>query len=123
MKFTFKKYERLYKKKDIDNLFASKKSIFSYPFKIFIKEIEKNSDSDLSKILISIPKKKFRKAAKRNSLKRLIKEAYRLNKHIIFDDDKYFHIAFIYVGEQNVEYKSIVKQLIKALELIKADNN
>jgi ribonuclease P protein component len=119
MEYSFKKYERLYKKKDIDNIFSGSKSLFSYPFKIFIIEFEKQSDSDLSKILISIPKKKFRKAFKRNSLKRKVKEAYRLNKQIINSDKRrYFHIAFIYIGEENPDFKALNSKMIKALSLI-----
>jgi ribonuclease P protein component len=36
-------------------------------------------------ILISVPKKRFKHAVKRNQVKRQVREAYRHNKHILLD--------------------------------------
>ena len=72
-------------------------------------------------ILISVPKKRFKHAVKRNQVKRQVREAYRLNKHILIDSlkaqesPKKMALAFIWLDNKihstnEVEYK--VKKLL-----------
>ena len=73
-------------------------------------------------ILAGAPKKRIRQAALRNRVKRLIREAYRLNKGEFLDayrqSGKYLHIAFMYVGNDICTYTDMEKAVRKALDTI-----
>jgi len=125
-RFSFRKSERLSRKKHIKELFDKGSSFFLYPFKVFY--LENTVDQDPSnQILLSVPKKNHRKAVHRNRIKRLIREAYRLNKHILSSSsDKRYFIAYIYVGREIAEYndiKSKLKKVLLRLKSISQDDN
>ena len=82
-RYTFKKKERLASKIAISELITKGGKIKNFPFFVRFLVIE-NSDSPV-KLLISVPKKKFKLAYKRNRIKRLIREAYRLNKQSLYN--------------------------------------
>ena len=64
-----------------------------------------------AQVLISVPKKSFRKAVHRNRIKRQLKEAYRLNKNAIHSSlqDKQLHccIAVIFIAKKSVSYSDM----------------
>ncbi|WP_221408153.1 ribonuclease P protein component [Fulvivirga imtechensis] len=109
---TFKKSERLCSKKAIQELFSKGSSFYIYPFKIISRADPKGS---FHQILISVPKRNFKKAVLRNKFKRRIREAYRLNKHLLKSTSK-LQIAYIYTAKELLEYKEIERKLILALE-------
>jgi len=107
---TFKKAERLSSKTEITKLFQSS-SLFEYPFKVFYF-CSTNTEQDLPKILISVSKKRFRRANKRNTVKRRIREAYRLNKAKLLNEKaKKLNVGFIYVGKELHDFYFIEKKL------------
>lgn len=112
--FTFKKNERLRSKKAIKALFASKSSGFTYPFKYLIFP---NQSIKYHQVLISVPKKQFKKSVDRHLINRRIKEAYRLNKHILTCEIKY-DIAFIYVAKEILSFTDIEKKVSLTLQQI-----
>lgn len=120
--YTFTKKERLNSKKNIHRLFESGVSVFSYPFKIYyhIEEAAENTPS--AAILFSIGKKQFKKAVDRNRVKRLCREAYRLNKYILLDSLKekkrLIEVGFVYVGKTLPEYHDLEAKMQKALTLL-----
>lgn len=80
-----------------------------------------------AKLLISVPKKRFKKAVSRNHIKRLIREAYRLNKPDLMEkwqaDGKYFALAFVYIGSDIPSFQDldeVVKRIIEKLKSIEA---
>ena len=79
----FSKQERICRKNDFNFLFSNGKSFFSYPFRCVF--CEKESAEFLVRIAISVSKKKFKRAADRNRIKRLMREAYRLEKHYLYN--------------------------------------
>ena len=120
MKNTFKKAERLSKKKHIQELFDKGSSFYSYPFKtFFLPSKELNPKPEFHQVLISVPKRYFKKAVDRNLLKRRIREAYRLNKSILGDSDKLL-IAYIYISKEILAYAEIEKKLVAGLVKLSA---
>ncbi|MDD4776888.1 MAG: ribonuclease P protein component [Fermentimonas sp.] len=121
-RFYFKKEEKLTGDKRIEYLFAQGKSFVAYPLRVVY--LEKTSrDPAVHKILVSIPKKRIKSAVKRNRMKRLIRESFRLNKHILNDVPKdkfvYLEIAFVYVKDELTDFATVEKGMRKALTEIK----
>ncbi|MDD2525180.1 MAG: ribonuclease P protein component [Bacteroidales bacterium] len=79
----FCKEERLCGKTSIDTLFQKGKGFIVYPFRVVWLTVPKKGDFPCE-LLISVPKRKFKRANKRNRIKRYIREAYRLNKGILY---------------------------------------
>ena len=69
-------------------------------------------------MLVSIPKKNFKKAVTRNLIKRRVKEAYRLNKYLLADVANTFpklQIGYIYTAKEILPYQLIEAKLKKTL--------
>jgi ribonuclease P protein component len=90
----FSKDEKLCSNKLIKELFAGGYSFKQYPFIITLKKESLNSVKPV-KILIHVSKKRFNKAVDRNLIKRIIKEAYRLNKKSFYENLKNKEIEII----------------------------
>ena len=68
-----------------------------------------------SRILLSVPKKNFKRAVRRNLLKRRLRESYRLQKQLL---DAPYDILFAYTAKEVLSYAEIHAALGRALELI-----
>jgi len=117
--FGFPKNEHLTGKKTIENLFENGKSVIDFPLRaVFCKTKEHNS----AKILVSVPKKHFKRAVLRNYHKRLIRENYRLNKQIISDSliDKDFgiNIAITLITSEKQDFLKISEKTVAILNKI-----
>jgi ribonuclease P protein component len=120
---SFNKEERLCNVKLIDKLYHNGSSFLVYPFRI----LWLSADSDLvfpAQILISVPKKRFKRAVDRNLLKRRIREIYRLNKSELlypFLNERSEKIIFgiNYIGNEIAEYPSLEKKFISAIQRLK----
>ena len=84
MRNTFGKEEKLCSKVLISSLFTKGKRFFIHPLKINWAEVQHYRGADIQ-VLIVVSKRNFKNAVDRNRIKRLIREAYRLNKSIIYD--------------------------------------
>ena len=119
---TLNKSERLCSKKLIERLFAGgNKSFPAFPLRAVYMTLEPEENTADASLLISVPKKRFKHAVKRNRVKRQIREAYRRNKHILLDaiqaseEPKKMIMAFIWLDNklhatEEIEYK--VKKLL-----------
>lgn len=119
-RFTFNKEERISGKIRINHLFTSGEAFLVYPFRVvYMKKTGSDTDRTTS-VLISVPKKRLKRAVDRNRIKRLAREAYRLNKRLLVDsDDKLpLDIAFIYVADKLVSYQLVEKSITKALHIL-----
>ncbi len=100
---TLPKEERLCGKKEIAALLA-KGRFCDAPGKIRFCYL-KGTGSGLNRIMVSVPKKLFRRAVRRNLLKRRIRESYRKQKHALADTGT--DILFIYGNREIMTYKDI----------------
>ena len=120
----FPKQERLSSQKIIEELFSKGSSNYLYPFRIII--LGRNEENTgLPQILITVPKKNFKKAVDRNRIRRQIREAYRKNKSSIFSEKNAImplYMAIIYAAKEKIDYKELEKKLILILlRFTKAD--
>jgi len=118
--YTFSKKERLSHRKQIDKLFSEGRSFTLHPFKVFYA-IHENAGEYPVQILIAIPKKEYKKAVDRNRLRRLIREAYRLNKHALVEHLSQIklniHIGFVYLGNSAIPpFAEIEEKLTSCLQ-------
>lgn len=119
-KFTLSKNEKLKSKKSIDLLFEVGKHISIFPLRqvYILQDLPKGQRESL--FAVSVPKKSFKRAVDRNRIKRLIREAYRLNclplKEKLLADNKQLMVMYIYFGKEMPIYEDIEKTMIKIIE-------
>lgn len=115
----FSKAEHLCGEKRITRLFTLGEAFISYPLRV-VYLIEPKIDVEPASVLIAVPKKRFKRANKRNRLKRLIREGYRQNKHelveIVNSKGLQIHIAFNYVSDEELDFITIEKKMKIALQ-------
>ena len=111
--FSFRKAERLSKKKYIQELFNKGSSFYFAPFKIFVLQHPEASQS-CHQVLISVSSRHFKKAVDRNLIKRRIREAYRLQKNKLPLSPK-FIIGFIYVSKEILSFEEIKAKMLLSL--------
>lgn len=122
-KYSFKKQERLKSRKLIRELFEKGSSFFIFPFKVIYLTGYLKDDSP-HQTLVSIPRRNFRRAVDRNKLKRRVREAYRLNKNILYKTDEVcppLIIAFIFVGKELMDFYKLESKLKICLERLKKE--
>ncbi len=114
--FKYPKSEKLKSQKAIDLLFSEGKSVSKYPLRLVYRKMETHQDETL-KFGVSVSKKYFKRAVDRNYFKRVLRETYRLNKHLIVDklQDKYA-IMFFYQTKDKLDYHEINAKTIQLFE-------
>lgn len=98
-------------------IYSQGKNYFSYPFKVIFREAE---DGD-ERLIISVPKKIFKRAVKRNLIRRRIKEAFRLNcrnTSAVRGKD----IMLVYVSSHIFDYGKISATLTEAISKMESNS-
>lgn len=116
MNFTYPKNERLKSKTTIGLLFSEGKSVSKYPLRLVFRQAEGNSE-EITKVGVSVSKKYFKKAVDRNYFKRVLRETYRLNKHLLLDNlDQPYSIMLFYQTKDRLSYEEINTKTIQLFE-------
>lgn len=120
-KHTFPKTERLSSVILIEKLFAGgSKSLPAFPLRIVYMPVEGEELPAVS-VLISVSKKRFKRAVKRNRVKRQIREAYRKHKYLLIDPlkaaGKKAAIAFIWLDNELHASDEIEEKVKKLLQI------
>lgn len=122
--YTFIKEERLRHKKDIDRLFSEGIRFYSDPF-LVIRISEPFDSRHPMRVLISVSKKRIRKAVLRNRMKRRIREAYRTHKTALYDtlnkNRRFCTLALIYNSGEIAEYKDVEEKIILILKRLQKE--
>lgn len=121
---TLCKAERLNGKKQVDSLFMGGRgrAMSIYPIRMIyaIGQCDAASREPQAKIMVSVPKRYFKRAVKRNRVKRQLREAYRRNKHLLLDmlaqhPGTQVLIAFIWTSDELSDSAGIESRMKKLL--------
>lgn len=115
MQHSYPKAEKLKSKKLIDSLFVEGKSVKAFPLRLVYLESELLAMDIKVQAGVSVAKRNFKLAVSRNRIKRLMRESYRLHKHLIDTKGTTFAMLFIYTGHKEVSQKDLHKAMVKIL--------
>ena len=114
------KAERINSKITIETIFKNGKSVFSFPYKVVWNTEVADENKPAVEILLSVGKKRFKKAVDRNHIKRLIRETFRTNKHILWDycevNNLRLQIALVYVDKEIGDFQTHNKAFLKIID-------
>jgi ribonuclease P protein component len=120
----FGKMEKLKSRKLSEELFAWGKSISVFPIRIlYIFSALRTDEKPLLQVGVSVSKRNFKRAVDRNGIKRLLREAYRLQKkellELMTEQKKKGFVFFIYTDKQLPEYRMVFDTMTKCLSALK----
>lgn len=118
---TFSKKERIVSQKLIEQLFSkgNSHSTSAFPLRIVYMEKEREEGEEPVLVLVSVSKRHFKRAVKRNRVKRQIREAYRHHKAILTEkvaEGKQLAVVFIWLADElyeSAQVERIVKHLLE----------
>jgi len=95
-----------------------------YPLALYYQSY-KTEDIPYHKVLVSVPKKHFKKSVVRNKIKRRIREAYRQHKHLLYNKniDLPFLLGYVYISKDVQSYKLIEKQVFNSIEYLRVSHH
>jgi ribonuclease P protein component len=129
-RYTLGKTERLKSRKIIEQLFKEGKSFSNFPFRVLYLSVKKETGTDKNEPLkcgFGVSTRHFKKAVHRNRVKRLLREAWRLQKNelqqLLESGQKQLAVFVIYTGNELPLYPlvyektgSILKRLIEKVD-------
>ena len=123
--FTLPKQERLCSRTLIEQLFLGhSQHKKEWPVRVVYQVVKRKDEDDAqTEVLMSVSKRYFKRAVKRNLVKRQLRESYRLHKAILTDvlalhPDTKILIAFIWLSGKTYDSAKVEKAVKAALEKI-----
>ncbi len=114
----FNRGERLSGRQSVTDLFQSGAIIYMTPFRLRYLHVEKSSFP--ASVVISVPKRLFKRAVDRNLLKRRIREAYRLHKpdlHTFLEKNHAsIHLAIQYMHQDLLDFHTIHDAMARGMQ-------
>jgi ribonuclease P protein component len=115
--FTLGKKERLKSRKLIDQLFNQGKSFSVFPYRIFYQHQPSLENIQAG---FGVSSRNFKKAVDRNKIKRLTREAYRIQKKSWIDEkiknNHFYALFFVYVGKELPDFELVSRKMNQILE-------
>lgn len=112
-------HNRLKLRKDIETLFLTGKAFSVFPFRVVYKMVDSTNEKATTKFGISVPKKKISKAVNRNLIKRRVREAWRLQQHLIVQNttssEQSLHCFLIYIGTANIPEYAVIAEAVSEI--------
>lgn len=123
--FTFRKEERICSRKLLDALFrgGGSHSMAVFPLRVVYMETDRVGNEPQAQMLVSVPKRHFKRAVKRNRVKRQVREAYRLHKGVVLDrmsghPGRKAAMAFIWLDDRLHDSSEVGKSVERLLRRI-----
>jgi len=117
MSFSYPKKEKLKSQKLIEQLFSEGKSVSAFPLRMVYLKTEFEDDVKF-KTGVSTSKRNFKKAVDRNRIKRLLREAYRLNKAAYFNNiSGSYALMILYISKDGTDFDSVETKMKQLLEV------
>lgn len=118
MRYTFSRNERL-KSKDILASLFKKGSHFVFP-PLHVRYLCEAAKETTIQATFSVPKKRFKRAVDRNLIKRRIREAHRLHKHllknVVLENPHKISIIYIYASNEISGYDVVEQGVLTFLK-------
>lgn len=116
MNFNYPKNEKLKSKITIGLLFSEGKSVSKYPLRLVYHSGALGDEQQL-KVGVSVSKKYFKKAVDRNYFKRVLRESYRLNQHLLKQQlDQPYALMLFYQSKDRLSFEEINTKTIQLFE-------
>lgn len=129
MRNTLGKQERLKSKKLIEKLYSEGDSVKIFPLRMMYVQTVHTSEFPCQ-VGVSVAKRNYKLAVDRNRLKRLMRETYRLQKQIVYNNlDRPYVFMISYIGSEEIKYEDLYLKMEKLLILfidkvkVKADES
>lgn len=118
MPLSYPKKHKLKSKTSIDLLFSKGKSVSKYPLRlVYAVANEQQMDGELLKMGVSVSKKYFKHAVDRNYFKRVLRETYRLNQHLLrVNLEQPYIFMFFYQTKERLTYQEIEQKTVQLFE-------
>ena len=112
---TFSKDERLCSRKVLGELFGGgHPSLSAFPIRVVFRR----SGQEGVRVMVSVSKRYFKRAVKRNRIKRQMREAYRLQKEILQPQDGGLDIAFLWLSDEMLPTEVVFRKMRNLLQRI-----
>jgi ribonuclease P protein component len=118
--YSFPKKYKLKSNKTITGIFKQKVSVGAYPIRFFYLTTERIENESFLKVGFSVSKKYFKKAVDRNRVKRLMREAFRLDKNRLEQKLEESNLTLsgmlVYVSPEICNFNEMQKAVRKSID-------